>query len=210
VFALAGTAHADVIFTVGNVPQIDENILFNGEGLVSSGNPVTGVTNQTNITFAFGSNETLTTQSSGQARIAAVNSPFNLFTIEGEPNTLFESAIFNLNAAASGTVTILVTNQFGQVESQSFTVGSSGSNFFTLTTNDVQSIRSIAISGANLNDVRQIRIGGASTLTTESGFTSTSVPEPSTMALMSAACLALCIAARSRRAKPVKSSAARS
>jgi hypothetical protein len=195
VLALAGTARADVIFQLGNVPQIDENVLFNDPGLISTGNTVQGATNQTGRIFNFGSNEMLTTPSQGQARIEAVNNPFNLFTIQGQPNTTFESAIFNLNAAASGTVTIMVTNQLGQVESQTLSVDANGENFFTLTTNQTQSIRSISISGASLNDVRQIRIGGASAPTT-------SVSEPSSLLLLGTSFLTLgVVLSRSRSSR---------
>jgi hypothetical protein len=195
VLAVAGTAYGDIIFQIGNVPQTDENILFNQTGLISTGNPVTGITNQTGRIFAFGSNETLTTPSAGQARIEAVNNPFNLLTITGLTNTIFESAIFNLNAASSGLVTISVTNTFGQTETQTFNVDPAGENFFTLTTDLVQSIQSISISGANLNDVRQIRIGGAGP--------SQTVPEPSTMLLLGTGLLALGLVSRSRRVKSV-------
>jgi hypothetical protein len=198
-FALVGTAHADAIFTLGNVPQIDENILFNEAGLIATGNPVTGITNQTGLIFAFGSNEILTTPSAGQARVEAVNNPFNLFTIQGLTNAIFETAIFNLNAATSGQVTILVTNTFGNVESQTFNVDASGENFFTITTNEAQSIRSISISGANLTDVRQIRIGGAANATT-------SVPEPSTILLLGGSLLVLGIVSRSAASSGAKSS----
>jgi len=193
VFALAaGTAHADIIYQLGNIPQIDENIQFNDPGLISTGSTVQGATNQTGRIFNFGSNETLTTPSQGQARIEAVNNPFNLFTIQGQPNTTFESAIFNLNAAASGQVTILVTNQLGQTESQNFAIDANGQNFFTLTTDAAQSIRNISISGASLNDVRQIRIGGAS------APTPTGVPEPSTLLLLGTGLLAIAMIGRSR------------
>jgi hypothetical protein len=195
VLAMAGTARADIIFTIGNVPQTDENILFNEPGLISTGNPVTGITNQSGFIYAFGSNETLTTPSAGQARIEAVNNPFNLLTIAGVTNNIFESAIFNLNAATTGTVIITVTNQLGQVEVQQFTVDPNGENFFTLTTDLAQSIASISISGASLNDVRQIRIGGSANRTT--------VPEPSTLLLLGSGFLALGMVSfsRSRRAK---------
>jgi hypothetical protein len=183
VFALAGTAHADVIFTIGNVPQIDENILFNDTGLIDNGNPVTGITNQTGLIFAFSSNETLTTPSAGQARVEALNNPFNLFVMQGLNNATFESAIFNLTAAFDGTATILVTNTANQSESQTFSVNANGQNFFTITTDQAQSIKGISISGASLNDVRQIRIGGAAPVT--------SVPEPSTILLLGTGFLAL-------------------
>ncbi len=61
-----------VTFTLGNNPQQDEkNILLNSG---TSGNPVFGLTNQTQLQVRFGSTtDTLVEPSSGQARVEALD-----------------------------------------------------------------------------------------------------------------------------------------
>src|SRR5207248_9182830 len=65
----AHTASADVIFTLGNNPQPnEENILFQAP---ETGNPIHGTTNQTNVGVQFSSltGQTLFQNAQGQADI---------------------------------------------------------------------------------------------------------------------------------------------
>src|SRR5262245_46180439 len=81
-----------------------------------------------------------------------------------------------------------VLNNLGQAESQMFPVTAGGSNFFTLTTDVAQSMSRIQISGVDLTDVRQIRIGGVNV-----------IPEPSAVVLFGTGLSAVIIAACPRR-----------
>ncbi len=189
----AGVAQATVVIQSGNVPQADENTLFSSSGLISEGLTVTGQTNQSGVVFNFTSDETLVTPSAGQARIEAVTNPFSLLMIERADASFFETAIFNLNAASSGTVTISVLNNLGATEGGDFEVTAGGENFFTITTDAVQSIGQITISGVDLTDVRQIRIGGAALPGDEP------IPEPATYLFVGLGLLAVAATARRRK-----------
>jgi hypothetical protein len=186
--ALGSPAEAGIIIQTGNVPQMDENILFNEPGLIGTGNPVTGITNQTGLIVAFTSDEILTTPSGGQARVEAVDGAFFTYAFE-VPGGTFLSYIFNLNVLGStqGTATISALDNFGTVLSGNFAVGV-GENFFTVSTVDDQRLTRVqVVTDVGLLDVRQNRVGGAALV----------VPEPATLLLLLGGVAAF--AARRRR-----------
>jgi hypothetical protein len=153
------TAHADIIWYTGNVPQPDENVLLNS-GL--TGPLITGMLNQSGgiVNFSSASGD-LTSPSSGQARIepAAGNDPFNSLTFWLADGATFTSAIFNL-PGDSGWIDIAVAAGSG-LEMQSFETDS-GENFFTIVAVNGDFISSITLSTltGSFSDMRQIRIGG--------------------------------------------------
>jgi hypothetical protein len=162
---VAGTAKADIIIATGNNPQTDENVLLN-TGL--TGNPIFGTTNQTGFSVRFSSNENLTAPAMGQARIQAVDGALTQLTID-IPGATFTSLILNVDAAAAGSINFIVTEHNGQQTAGTFAVGDSGQNFFTITAINGQLISSVsfttnvAMTITNVDDVAQIRIGGAQT-----------------------------------------------
>lgn len=176
----ASVARADISITMGNVPQVDENVLLN-TGL--AGNPILGSTNQTNAVVRFGSNEDLTAPSNGQARIEAADGGFNLLSVSlGDvlpPGGTFTSLILNINAAAGGTIDVAVAELGGVVTHlNAIPVDANGQNFLTIVASNNQRILGVEIAGnSNLDftDVRQVRIGGVS-----------AIPEPASMGLLAA------------------------
>jgi hypothetical protein len=191
VLSLCGslTARADIIIATGNNPQPDENVLLNS-GL--TGNPIFGTTNQTGFQVRFSSNENLTAPANGQARIEASDGTLTQLTID-LPGATFTSLILNVDAAANGSINFVVTENNGQQTAGSFSLTGSGQNFFTITAIIGQRISSVAFTTdvnmavTNVDDVAQVRIGGAAA----------AVPEPTTMLLWGTGLAG--VAARMRR-----------
>jgi len=188
------TARADIIIAAGNNPQPDENVLLN-TGL--SGNPIFGTTNQTGFSVRFSSNEALTAPANGQARIEAVDGTLTNLTVD-IPGATFTSLILNIDAAAAGSVNFVVTEDNGQQTAGTFALGASGENFFTITAINGQRISSVAFTTnvamtiTNVDDVAQIRIGGAQQTTNP-------VPEPVTMLLFGTGLVGVASKVRKRR-----------
>jgi len=147
---------------------------------------VTGTVGQNNLLVNFTSNSgshLLSANPSGQATVSGGtgNSPFTQLTFGLANNGTFTRAVFNINAATSGSVLIHVEgiNITGGFFEDDFTVDANGQNFFTVTAINGQLIQSIslsAINGATFEDVRQVRLGG--------GEIVSAVPEPASMLLL--------------------------
>ena len=184
ILALARPVDASAILTVGNVPQAgDENVLLNTGAI---GNPILGETNQTGLTVQFGSNELLVAPSNGQARVEAQDGSLTDLDVS-IPGSSFASLIFNLDAAANGTVDFSVLDTDGNLTLFSNNVlGKSGSNFFTFTTTNGTRIAKVSLvtdTPVVLTDAEQFRIGGAWGSTQESEVPAT-VPEPVSLVLL--------------------------
>lgn len=186
------TAQADIIIVSGNVPQTDENVLLN-TGL--TGNPIFGTTNQTGLSVRFQSTEALTAPASGQARIEAADGTLTNLVID-IPGATFTSLILNIDAVANGSVSFVVTEDNGQQTPGTFSLSGTGENFFTITAVNGQRISSVSFSTTvamtitNVEDVAQIRIGGAQ---------QTPIPEPATMLLLGSGLIGLGAMVRKRR-----------
>jgi hypothetical protein len=199
VLVLAGSqaAKADIVFTLGNNPQPnEENILLNNG---TSGSTVSGVTNTSGVAVNFTSaTQTLTEPSNGQARIEAVNdsghqvavtdiSAITLASGDTYHDLIFNSSIGGTIGTSGGTETVTVTDNLGMTSSFSFKLGN-GSNFLTIVATNGQSIASTAISyPTGFTDLRQIRISLAA------------VPEPSSVVLAGTSLVGLLLTGAWRR-----------
>ena len=178
-FFVTAQAQAGLVITTGNNPQPDsENVLFNQPGSVSSGNPVTGTTNQTGLLVTFAGTEDLVTPATGQARVAAQDGTLTTFTV-AMPGSTFNSYIFHIlsSSTSTGTATITVNPFTGSGLTGTFSIfGGLSENFFTVYATGIDRLASVQVtSSIALTDVRQNIIGGAR---------STSVPEPGSLALL--------------------------
>jgi hypothetical protein len=176
-------AQADIIVTTGVDNTGTDNVLLNPATNVST---VTGTVGQNNLLVDFTSTSgsgLLNANPSGQATVSAGtgNTSLTQLSFELANNATFTRSVFNINAATDGSVLIRVEglNIIGGFFQDDFTVDANGQNFFTVTSINGQLMTDIsltAINGATFEDVRQVRLGGGSVVST--------VPEPSTWAMM--------------------------
>lgn len=179
----AGTAKADIVVVTGVNNQGTDNVLLNPATNVLT---VTGVVGPDSLLVNFTSSSgsgLLNANPSGQATVSGGtgNTALTQLTFGLANNDTFTRAVFNINAATSGSVLIHVegVNITGGFFEDDFTVDANGQNFFTVTAINGQLITSIsltAINGAVFQDVRQVRLGG--------GAIVSEVPEPASMVLL--------------------------
>jgi PEP-CTERM motif len=176
-------AQADIVVVTGVNNQGTDNVLLNPATNVLT---VTGTVGPSdllvNFTSASGSG-LLNANPSGQATVAGGTGNVSLTQLSFDlaNNDTFTKAVFNINAATDGSVLIHVEgiNITGGFFQDNFTVDANGQNFFTITSINGQLMTDVsltAINGATFDDVRQVRLGGFSTVG--------AVPEPSTWAMM--------------------------
>jgi hypothetical protein len=177
---VTSTAKADIVVITGVNNQGTDNVLLNPATNVLT---VTGTVGQNNLLVNFTSTSgtgLLNANPSGQATVSGGlgNGPFTQLTFGLANNDTFTRAVFNINAAIDGTVTITVTgiNINGGTFVDSFDVDANGENFFTVTAINGQLIQTISLSGVAMTDVRQVRLGGGEVVET--------VPEPASMILL--------------------------
>ena len=179
----AGTAKADIVVVTGVNNQGTDNVLLNPATNVTT---VTGTVGQNNLLVNFTSTSgsgLLNANPSGQATVSGGtgNTALTQLTFGLANNDTFTRAVFNINAATSGSVVIHVegVNINGGFFEDDFTVDANGQNFFTVTAINGQLMTSIsltAINGATFEDVRQVRLGGSDVAET--------IPEPASMILL--------------------------
>src|SRR5215211_5513278 len=175
------TARADIIVITGVNNQGTDNVLLNPATNVLT---VTGTVGQNNLLVNFTSTSgsgLLNANPSGQATVSGGtgNTALTQLTFGLANNDTFTRAVFNVNAATSGSVVIHVegVNINGGFFEDDFTVDANGQNFFTVTAINGQFISSISLTGINgavFEDVRQVRLGG-------DDIVPNPVPEPMTM-----------------------------
>jgi len=164
--------NASIIFTLGNNPSNDVNILLNSG---ATGTTVIGSPNMSpGVIVDFSSTQSLSEPSSGQARVAAnpEGSPLTNLTISLANGLTYGDLIINpfiggLCANCTGgasTITVRAVSSNGTAEAPAvftgLTVGN-GNNFLTIVATGGESIVSTTISVAGgFNDLRQPRISG--------------------------------------------------
>lgn len=185
-------ASADIIFMLGNNPQPDEeNILFADP---QSGTTINGAT-QSGVGVVFTSTQTLFQRAQGQANIFGSASTPNttLLTNIGitAPGYTFQDFILNLQNG-SGLATVTAIDNFST--SFQYTLGN-GQNFLTILAlpGSGQSIESISVqvSGGGFMEFKQPRISGPALVA--------QLPEPGSLALLSAVLGAVGVTARRRK-----------
>jgi hypothetical protein len=192
------SAHADIVFTLGNNPQPDEeNILLTVD---DTGTTISGVTNQSSVSVDFTSTQTLVVNASGQ--IVGDGTPLTNISIDLTGGGTFADFILNptINGTlcpgcSGGTATVNVTSFLNGtlegVSSFQYTLGN-GLNFLTITTLGGESIGTISLlADDGFSTFSQPRISGVSPA---------SVPEPAMLALIGVAFAAIGFARRRCRA----------
>ena len=181
--ALAAPAHATItIYNVAGAVQPIENVLLPGG---QTGLTVLGATNNTNTSVTFNSLNTdvLTTPANGAARIETTESTSSLSGLEfylTNPMLSFTEFEFNLSNVVGRQVESVTLYYGGSATgSATYNTISNGSNWLAGEALNGDYFTSIKfnITGAGVNDIRQVRIGGIANVPA-------AVPEPATWAMM--------------------------
>ncbi|BCS33870.1 hypothetical protein TBR22_A30980 [Luteitalea sp. TBR-22] len=194
-FGMATQADAALLFLAApNFVQPDENLLFNGDGLLSGpGLMVQGATNQTATIFNLTGTVDLVTPAAGQARVEdEAGTGFDRLLVDAlDPALYFTEFEANLNAGADGVATIKALSALGETYTFQFGVNAGGQNFFGIKATEGDAIDTVLIlTNGALQDVRQIRLGGVGPR--DGGDTGGGdVPEPTSLMLVGGALLAM-------------------
>jgi len=165
--------YATVIFTLGNVPQADEENVLLSSGL--TGDPVFGTTTTSDLTVVFYSTtDVLVEPSAGQARVSSSDELLNNITISLLDGFYTDLILNPFEGSGSATLTV-VTNDGTQLFVYAL---SNGQNFLTLLAVGGEHILSTTIDSAEgFRDLRQPRISGAA-------VNLASAPEPASLLLL--------------------------
>lgn len=163
--AFTGTAHANVVFTLGNNPQPQEqNVLF---GSSQTGTTISGTTNHSATGIQVTSSQSLSTGGIGQAFLVATSGGLITDFTFTVPNETFQDFIFNpmiggQPPGGGGTANVVATAN-GTPFNFSYTLGH-GNNFLTVFTTGGEMLNSVSLSvtGAGFDELKQLRVSGIS------------------------------------------------
>lgn len=200
-----GAMNASIIFTLGNNPSNDVNILLNTGTM---GTTVQGTLNQNpNVFVNFTSTQSLLEPSNGQARVSAnpEGTPLTDLSIALASGLTYGDLIINpfiggqcpICTFGDATITVDAVDSSGVVEAPStFTLPiTNGNNFLTIVASNGEAITNTTISAAGgFNDLRQPRISGP--FNPAGGSSGGSVPEPGTCGLLGSGLAGLALLAK--------------
>jgi hypothetical protein len=178
-------ANATITWSTNQALGQGQTVELQNNQTVTAGNVLVGFTNQTNTQIDFKSNETINTQSAGQAKIFGSDGLLNNLTFYADNPLLgFGYLEFNLfENGASATATGVTLSGYdaddpSNVFSQFFSL-SNGENFFSAIASGGEIITKVSFttSGGGVTDFRQLRLD----VVDNNG---NSLPEPSTWAMM--------------------------
>jgi hypothetical protein len=187
------SSQASIIFTLGNNPSNDVNILLNSG---ATGTMVTGTPNGfPGITVNFTSSQDLLEPSSGQARVSAnpEGTPLTNLAISLADNLTYGDLIINpfigggcpTCTGGASTITVTALDSSGNLEAPFVFTGlniGNGNNFLTIVASGGESIVSTSVSvPGGIADLRQPRISGPFT----------PIPEPATYSIVGGSLLGL-------------------
>lgn len=169
VLAFATSAKAATQIFEGPTPANDtENILFNGAGIVDEGTTVTGRANQTDFLFDVHSNdaplEVLIADASGQAVVSAKDGGTYTSVIfqMHDPTVDFRKLAFSVSFVDNGKLKITASSASAGLVTQTFNANKNLEKYFTISDeSDIQWVKIEATNGATIDDIKQIRVGGA-------------------------------------------------
>lgn len=172
-------AKASIVFNTG-ASGTGNNVLFH----TITGSGTSHLTSDTsqgeNVTFTS-TTDTLSSPSSGQARLVAGDGSLGeVMWYLTDLTKGFTTGVFNIDTPRRGgatSVTIYADDQHGEF-SDTFSLTGNGQHFFTITANGGDIIKSLRIvmTGGDVDAVKQVRIDGIESIA--------AVPEPSTWAMM--------------------------
>jgi hypothetical protein len=175
--SVANAAHAIIVFDP-TPSGTGNNVVFNQQPANQQGTTIFGnINDASNTLVQFNSTQTLVTPAQGQARIESL--PDNILNnlITTIPGFATTEAVFNVDATADGSATIIAGDQFGNFFNFNLPLSGSGQNFFTLTGTLGELIFGVGIfSSVGLGDVSQVRFG--ETAAVPPGTTPFVVPVP--------------------------------
>lgn len=185
----------------------EENIVFNGDGLISGPTlMLTGRANRSDTLVAFSSSESLLVPAHGQSRIEGADGSFtDLSVYLWDPQFDFSGLIFNLNTSnrSAGNALITVHSPVGVDATYNLSLGN-GQNFLTILATEGQRIKQVDISSnigvnsINIDDGRQFRISDIQ----DTIVPAADIPEPGILWLIGIGFLSLAAVSPRRASHP--------